>query len=169
MKAALDASAVLDEAVERVKRIIVGAAETAAMESSAAREEADAAKKNAMEQIQSTKSNCVEQVAAIKEKFELETASLEIENDELHAANADNIAELKKLDVENCHLRDEVEAMKGAHEAAAKAQADLNAALLAQQDLMAELSDLKDRLAASEQRAAVAEAKIEVMTQMKGE
>ena len=59
--------------------------------------------------------------------------------------------------------------MKGAHEAAAKAQADLNAALLAQQDLMAELSDLKDRLAASEQRAAVAEAKIEVMTQMKGE
>lgn len=169
VKAALDASAVLDEAVERVKRIIVGAAETAAMESSAAREEADAAKKNAMEQIRSAKSNCVEQVAAIKEKFKLETASLEIENDELHAANADNIAELKKLDVENGHLRDEVEAMKGAHEAAAKAQADLNAALLAQQDLMVELSDLKDRLVASEQRAAVAEAKIEVMTKMKGE
>lgn len=32
VKAALDASAVLDEAVERVKRIIVGAAEAAAME-----------------------------------------------------------------------------------------------------------------------------------------
>lgn len=40
-------------------------------------------------------------------------------------------------------------------------------ALLAQRDLMAEVAALKDRLAASEQRAAVAEAKIEVMTQMK--
>ena len=40
---ALDASAVLDEAVERVKRIIVGAAEAAAMEARAAREDADAA------------------------------------------------------------------------------------------------------------------------------
>ena len=86
VKAALDASAVLDEAVERVKRIIVGAAEAAAMEARAAREDADADKKSAMEQIQSIKSNCVEQVAAIKEKFELDTASLEIENDELHAA-----------------------------------------------------------------------------------
>ena len=35
--------------------------------------------------------------------------------------------------------------------------------------LMAEVAALKDRLAASEQRAAVAEAKVEVMTQMKGE
>lgn len=42
VKAALDASAVLDEAVERVKRIIVGAAEAAAMEARAAREDADA-------------------------------------------------------------------------------------------------------------------------------
>ena len=76
VKAALDASAVLDEAVERVKRIIVGAAEAAAMEARAAREDADAAKKSATEQIQSIKSNCVEQVAAIKEKFELDTARL---------------------------------------------------------------------------------------------
>ena len=36
---------------------------------------------------------------------------------------------------------------------------------MAQRDLMAELAALKDRLAASEQRAAVAEAKVEVMTQ----
>lgn len=57
MKTALDASAVLDEAVERVKRIIVGAAEAAAMEARAAREDADAAKKSATEQIQSIKSN----------------------------------------------------------------------------------------------------------------
>lgn len=57
VKAALDASAVLDEAVERVKRIIVGAAEAAAMEARAAREDADAAKKSAMEQIQGIKSN----------------------------------------------------------------------------------------------------------------
>lgn len=104
VKAALDASAVLDEAVERVKRIIVGAAEAAAMEARAAREDADAAKKSAMEQIQSIKSNCVEQVAAIKEKFELDTASLEIENDELHATVADYLSQLKKLDSENNQL-----------------------------------------------------------------
>ena len=104
MKAALDASAVLDEAVERVKRIIVGAAEAAAMEARAAREDADAAKKSATEQIQSIESNCVEQVAAIKEKFELDTASLEIENDELHATVADYLSQLKKLDSENNQL-----------------------------------------------------------------
>ena len=34
---------------------------------------------------------------------------------------------------------------------------------------MAEVAVLKDRLAASEQRAAVAEAKVEVMTQARGE
>ena len=49
---------------------------------------------------------------------------------------------------------------------ALKAQADT---LLAQRDLTAEVAALKDRLAASEQRAAVAEAKVEVMTQMRGE
>ncbi len=156
VKAALDASAVLDEAVERVKRIIVGAAEAAAMEARAAREDADAAKKSAMEQIQSIKSNCVEQVAAIKEKFELDTASLEIENDELHAAVADYLSQLKKLDSENNQLLaesaakdDRIESMRGAVDAAAKAQADLNVSLLAQRDLMAE-------------------AKVEVMTQTRG-
>lgn len=176
VKAALDASAVLDEAVERVKRIIVGAAEAAAMEARAAREDADAAKKSAPEQIQSIKSNCVEQVAAIKEKFELDTASLEIENDELHATVADYLSQLKKLDSENNQLLaesaakdDRIESMRGAVDAAAKAQADLNVSLLAQRDLMAEVAALKDRLAASEQRAAVAEAKVEAMTQARGE
>ena len=175
MKTALDASAVLDEAVERVKRIIVGAAEAAAMEARAAREDADAAKKSATEQIQSIKSNCVEQVAAIKEKFELDTASLEIENDELHATVADYLSQLKKLDSENNQLLaesaakdDRIESMRGAVDAAAKAQADLSVSLLAQRDLMAEVAALKDRLAASEQRAAVAEAKVEVMTQTRG-
>ena len=57
----------------------------------------------------------------------------------------------------------------GERDAALKTQAELNDALLAQRDLMAEVAALKDRLAASEQRAAVAEAKIEVMTQMKDE
>ena len=173
VKAALDASAVLDEAVERV---IVGAAEAAAMEARAACEDADAAKKSAMEQIQSIKSNCVEQVAAIKEKFELDTASLEIENDELHATVADYLSQLKKLDSENNQLLaesaakdDRIESMRGAVDAAAKAQADLNVSLLAQRDLMAEVAALKDRLAASEQRAAVAEAKVEVMAQARGE
>ena len=168
--------AALDEAAERVKRIIVGAAEAAAMEARAAREDADAAKKSAMEQIQSIKSNCVEQVAAIKEKFELDTASLEIENDELHATVADYLSQLKKLDSENNQLLaesaakdDRIESMRGAVDAAVKAQADLNVSLLAQRDLMAEVAALKDRLAASEQRAAVAEAKVEVMTQARGE
>lgn len=41
--------------------------------------------------------------------------------------------------------------------------------LLAQRDLMAEVAALKDRLAASERRATVAEAKVEVMTKMRGE
>ena len=156
VKAALDASAVLDEVVERVKRIIVGAAEAAAMEARAACEDADAAKKSATEQIQSIKSNCVEQVAAIKEKFELDTASLEIENDELHATVADYLSQLKKLDSENNQLLaesaakdDRIESMRGAVDAAAKAQADLNVSLLAQRDLMAEVAALKDRLTLS--------------------
>ena len=64
---------------------------------------------------------------------------------------------------------DEIERLRGERDTALKAQAELNDALLAKRDLMAEVAALKDRLAASEQRAAVAKAKIEVMTQMKGE
>ena len=61
---------------------------------------------------------------------------------------------------------DEIERLRGERDAALKAQADT---LLAQRDLTAEVVALKDRLAVAEQRAAVAEAKIEVVTQMKGE
>ena len=66
-------------------------------------------------------------------------------------------------------INDEIERLRGERDAALKAQAELNDALLAQRDLMAEVAALKDRLAATEQRAAVAEAKVEVMTQMKDE
>ena len=64
-------------------------------------------------------------------------------------------------------INDEIERLRGERDAALKAQAELSDALLAQRDLMAEVAALKDRLAVAEQRAAVAEAKIEVMTQMK--
>ena len=56
--------------------------------------------------------------------------------------------------------------MRGERDAALKAQVDT---LLAQRDLMAEVAALKDRLAEAEQRAAVAEAKVEVIIKMKGE
>ncbi len=58
---------------------------------------------------------------------------------------------------------DEIERLRGERDAALKAQADT---FLAQRDLMAEVAALKDRLAVAEQRAAEAEAKVEVMTQM---
>lgn len=64
---------------------------------------------------------------------------------------------------------DEIERLRGERDTALKAQSELSDALLAQRDLMAEVASLKDRLAASEQRAAAAEAKAEVMTQMRGE
>ena len=63
-------------------------------------------------------------------------------------------------------INDEIERLRGERDAALKAQADT---LLAQRDLTAEVAALKDRLAVAEQRAAVAEAKVEVMTQMKSE
>lgn len=66
-------------------------------------------------------------------------------------------------------MADEIERLRGERDAALKAQAELSDALLAQRDLMAEVAALKDRLAASERRAAVAEAKVEVMTKMRGE
>lgn len=66
-------------------------------------------------------------------------------------------------------MSDEIERLRVERDAALKAQAELSDALLAQHDLMAEIAALKDRLAASEQRAAVAEAKVEVMAQMRGE
>ena len=120
--------------------------------------------------------DCNERIAFIEEKFELDTASLELENNELHAASVRCFSRAKELDRQVVQLRaeaeamaDEIERLRIERDAALKAQAELSDALLAQHDLMAAVAALKDRRAASEQRAAVAEAKVEVMTQMKGE
>lgn len=120
--------------------------------------------------------DCNERVAFIEEKFELDTASIELENNELHAASVRYFSRAKELgrQVVQLHaeaeaMSDEIERLRGERDAALKAQAELSDALLAQRDLMAEVAALKDRLAATEQRAAVAEAKVEAMTQMKDE
>lgn len=117
-----------------------------------------------------------ERIAFIEEKFELDTASLELENNELHAASVRYFSRAKELDRQVVQLRaeaeamaDEIERLRVERDAALKAQAELSDALLAQHDLMAAVAALKDRLAASEQRAAAAEAKVEAMTQMKDE
>lgn len=113
--------------------------------------------------------DCNERIAFIEEKFELE-------NNELHAASVRYFSRAKELDRQVVQLRaeaeamaDEIERLRVEREAALKAQAELSDALLAQHDLMAAVAALKDRLAASEQRAAAAEAKVEAMTQMKDE
>lgn len=120
--------------------------------------------------------DCNERIAFIEEKFELDTASLELENNELHAASVRYFPRAKELDRQVVQLRaeaeamaDEIERLRVERDAALKAQAELSDALLAQHDLMAAVAALKDRLAASEQRAAAAEAKVEAMTQMKDE
>ena len=120
--------------------------------------------------------DCNERIAFIEEKFELDTASLELENNELHAASVRYFSRAKELDRQVVQLRaeaeamaDEIERLRVQRDAALKAQAELSDALLAQHDLMAAVAALKDRLAASEQRAAAAEAKVEAMTQMKDE
>lgn len=120
--------------------------------------------------------DCNEWIAFIEEKFELDTASLELENNELHAASVRYFSRAKELDRQVVQLRaeaeamaDEIERLRVERDAALKAQAELSDALLAQHDLMAAVAALKDRLAASEQRAAAAEAKVEAMTQMKDE
>lgn len=117
--------------------------------------------------------DCNERVAFIEEKFELDTASIELENNELHAASVRYLADARELgrQVVQLHaeaeaMSDEIERLRVERDAALKAQAELSDALLAQHDLMAEIATLKDRLAVAEQRAAVAEAKIEVMTQI---
>lgn len=120
--------------------------------------------------------DCNERIAFIEEKFELDTASLELENNELHAASVRYFSRAKELDRQVVQLRaeaeamaDEIERLRVERDAALKAQAELSDALLAQHDLMAAVAALKDRLAASGQRAAAAEAKVEAMTQMKDE
>lgn len=120
--------------------------------------------------------DCNERVALIEEKFELDTASIELENNELHAASVRYLADARELSRQVVQLHaeaeamsDEIERLRVERDAALKAQAELSDALLAQRDLMAEVAALKDRLAASERRATVAEAKVEVMTKMRGE
>lgn len=120
--------------------------------------------------------DCNERVAFIEEKFELNTASIELENNELHAASVRYLADARELSRQVVQLHaeaeamsDEIERLRVERDAALKAQAELSDALLAQRDLMAEVAALKDRLAASERRATVAEAKVEVMTKMRGE
>lgn len=120
--------------------------------------------------------DCNERVAFIEEKFELDTASIELENNELHAASVRYLADARELSRQVVQLHaeaeamsDEIERLRVERDAALKAQAELSDALLAQRDLMAEVAALKDRLAASELRATVAEAKVEVMTKMRGE
>ena len=117
--------------------------------------------------------DCNERVAFIEEKFELDTANLELENNELHAASVRYLADARELgrQVVQLHaeaeaMSDEIERLRGERDTALKAQAELSDALLTQRDLMTEVAALKDRLAASKQRAAVAEANVEVMTQM---
>ena len=174
---------ILDEAVERIE---------ATRREKLLRETADLRTENALLRAQLDESNrklaeagdrnekieadCNERVAFIEEKFELDTASLELENNELHAASVRYLSHAKELGRQVVQLHaeaeamvDEIERLRGERDAALKAQAELSDALLAQRDLMAEVAALKDRLAATEQRAAVAEAKVEVMTQMKDE
>lgn len=174
---------ILDEAAERIE---------ATRREKLLRETADLRTENALLRAQLDESNrklaeagdrnekievdCNERIAFIEEKFELDTASLELENNELRAASVRYLADARELDRQVVQLHaeavamvDEIERLRGERDAALKAQAELNDALLAQRDLMAEVVALKDRLAASEQRAAVAEAKVEVMTQMRGE
>lgn len=174
---------ILDEAAERIE---------ATRREKPLRETADLRTENALLRAQLDESNrklaeagdrnekieadCNERVAFIEEKFELDTASLELENNELHAASVRYLSRAKELgrQVVQLHaeaeaMSDEIERLRGERDAALKAQAELSDALLAQRDLMAEVAALKDRLAATEQRAAVAEAKVEAMTQMKDE
>lgn len=172
--------AVLDEAAERIE---------ATWREKLLRETADLRTENAMlmaqvdefsrklaeatDRNEKIEADCNERIAFIEEKFELDTASLEIENNELHAASVRYLADARELDRQVVQLHaeavamvDEIERLRGERDAALKAQADT---LLAQRDLTAEVAALKDRLAVAEQRAAVAEAKVEVMTQMKSE
>ena len=173
--------AVLDEAAERIE---------ATWREKLLRETADLRTENALlmaqvdefsrklvearDRNERLEADCNERVAFIEEKFELDTANLELENNELHAASVRYLADARELDRQVAQLHaeaetmvDEIERLRGERDAALKAQAELSDALLAQRDLVAEGAALRDRLAVAEQRAAVAEAKIEVMTQMK--
>ena len=123
--------AVLDEAAERIE---------ATWREKLLRETADLRTENALlmaqvdefsrklvearDRNERLEADCNERVAFIEEKFELDTANLELENNELHA--------------EAETMVDEIERLRGERDAALKAQAELSDALLAQRDLMAE-------------------------------
>lgn len=174
---------VLDEAAERIE---------ATWQEKLLRETADLKTENALlmaqldefnrklveatDRNEKIEADCNERIAFIEKKFELDTASLELENNELHAASVRYLSHARELDRQVVQLHaeaeamvDEIERLRGERDAALKAQTELNDALLARRDLMPEVAALRDRLAASEQRAAVAEAKVEVMTKMRGE
>lgn len=94
--------------------------------------------------------DCNERVAFIEEKFELDTASIELENNELHAASVRYLADARELSRQVVQLHaeaeamsDEIERLRVERDAALKAQAELSDALLAQRDLMAEVAALR--------------------------
>lgn len=151
--------AVLDEAAERIE---------ATWREKLLRETADLRTENALlmaqvdefsrklaeatDRNEKIEADCNERVAFIEEKFELDTASLELENNELHAASVRYLADARELDRQVVQLHaeavamvDEIERLRGERDAALKTQAELNDALLAQRDLMAEVAALKDR------------------------
>lgn len=98
----------------------------------------------ARDRNESLEADCNERVAFIEEKFELDTASIELENNELHAASVRHLADARELgrQVVQLHaeaeaMSDEIERLRGERDAALKAQADT---LLAQRDLTAEVA-----------------------------
>lgn len=144
--------AVLDEAAERIE---------ATWREKLLRETADLRTENALlmaqvdefsrklvearDRNERLEADCNERVAFIEEKFELDTANLELENNELHAASVRYLADARELDRQVVQLHaeaetmvDEIERLRGERDAALKAQAELSDALLAQRDLMAE-------------------------------
>lgn len=75
--------------------------------------------------------DCNERVAFIEEKFELDTARLELENNELHAAGVRYLSRAKGLGRQVVQLHaeaeamvDEIERLRGERDAALKTQAD---------------------------------------------
>ena len=84
--------------------------------------------------------DCNERVAFIEEKFELDTARLELENNELHAAGVRYLSRAKGLGRQVVQLHaeaeamvDEIERLRGERDAALKTQADT---LLAQRPIL---------------------------------
>ena len=110
--------AVLDEAAERIE---------ATWREKLLRETADLRTENALlmaqvdefsrklaeatDRNEKIEADCNERVAFIEEKFELDTASLELENNELHAASVRYLADARELDRQVVQLHAEAVAM----------------------------------------------------------